>query len=139
DEVDMQQDGLRYEVDYFAPSEHLTLAYNDEYGPAADFLGTAHVDPNPAHVTLAVDPGDVYPKLDMAADHAYWVSGVAVRDATQPSSSADNPNARPNGRVDVLSHGFGVGDPVPSGPQAGAGVLTGGNLPALAYTRQFQT
>ena len=139
DTVGMQQDGLRYETDLFAPSEHLTLAYNDQYAPAAAFLGTAKVDPDPAHVTFSADPGDAYPKLDLAADHAYWVSGVTVRDTSAPSPTADNPNSRPHGTVDVLSHGFGVGDPTPSGPQAGAGVLTGGNLPALAYTRQFQT
>ncbi|SEH10428.1 glucodextranase DOMON-like domain-containing protein [Thermoleophilum album] len=32
-----------------------------------------------------------------------------------------------------------VSDPPPSGVQAGAGVLTGGAIPALPYTRQFQT
>jgi hypothetical protein len=43
------------------------------------------------------------------------------------------------GSIDATSHGFGAGDPTPSGTQAGAGVLTGGMLPAIAYARQYQT
>src|SRR5205823_3930499 len=43
--------GYRYEFDLFNPAEHLTLAINDEFGPAATFLGTTVVDRNPAHVT----------------------------------------------------------------------------------------
>jgi len=43
------------------------------------------------------------------------------------------------GSIDVFSHGFGVGDPKPSGTQTGAGTLTGGTLPAIGFTRQFQT
>ena len=32
--------GYRYEFDQFQAGEHLTLALNDEYAPAAAFLGT---------------------------------------------------------------------------------------------------
>jgi hypothetical protein len=41
--------------------------------------------------------------------------------------------------IDAVSHGFGVGDPQPSGRQLGAGVLTGGLIPAMPYKRQYQT
>src|SRR5204863_4562347 len=33
--------GYDYELDVFAPGEHLSLAVNDQFKPAADFLGTA--------------------------------------------------------------------------------------------------
>jgi hypothetical protein len=41
--------------------------------------------------------------------------------------------------VDAVSHGFGTGGAVPSGTQRGAGTVTGGMLPALAYVSQAQT
>ncbi len=118
--------GYRYELDIFAPAEHLTLAVNDEYGPAAAFLGTARVDRDPPHVTFVRDKALEYPQLDLVADHAYWVSGVTLRTGTR-------------GQVDVLSHGFGVGDPTPSSTRHGAGSLTGGTLPAIAFSRQYRT
>jgi hypothetical protein len=43
--------GYRYEFDQFQAGEHLTLALNDEYAPAAAFLGTETIDSDPAHVT----------------------------------------------------------------------------------------
>ena len=48
--------GYRYEFDQFQAGEHLTLALNDEYAPAAAFLGTETVDRNPAHVTYVYNP-----------------------------------------------------------------------------------
>jgi hypothetical protein len=73
--------------------------------------------------------------MDFAADgtaagHAYWVYGVSLRD---PSGTA------PLGKVDVRSHGFGVGDPVAAATQTGAGVLTGGQIPAIPYTSQSKS
>src|SRR5437867_1684909 len=41
--------GYRYELDIFTPSEHLTLAINDQFAPAAAFLDLAKVNRNPAH------------------------------------------------------------------------------------------
>jgi hypothetical protein len=64
---------------------------------------------------------------DTVANHAYWLSGLTLRDATG--------NA-PLGQVDALSGGFGKADPVPSSTQAGGGTLTGGNAGPLAYTEQ---
>jgi len=119
--------GYRYEFDSFAPAEHLTLAINDQFQPAADFLGTTTVDRNPAHVTYVVNPKMDFPEMGGPANHAYWLSGLALRD-----SSGD----APRGTIDVRSEGFGVGDPVPGPTQHGAGALTGGTLPAIAYTSQ---
>jgi hypothetical protein len=73
--------------------------------------------------------------MDFAADgtsagHAYWVYGVSLRDAG---------GTAPLAKVDVRSHGFGVGDPPPSATQTGAGTLTGGQIPAIPYTSQSKS
>jgi hypothetical protein len=122
--------GYRYEFDQFQAGEHLTLALNDEYAPAAVFLGTETIDPNPTHVTYVYNP-----TMDFAADgtaggHAYWVYGVSLRDAG---------GTAPLGKVDVRSHGFGLGDPAPAATQSGAGALTGGQIPAIPYTSQSKS
>jgi hypothetical protein len=122
--------GYRYEFDAFVPAEHLTLAVNDQFAPAADWLADRRVSLEPPHVTYSYNPTMDFPADGTAAGHAYWISDVGVRDTSA------NP---PVGTVDVRSHGFAVGDPTPSGPRPGAGLLTGGNLAALAYTREIQT
>jgi hypothetical protein len=61
------------------------------------------------------------------ADHAYWLSGIALRDGG---------GAAPLGTVDARSLGFGQGDPQPGATQTGSGSLTGGNLGSIAYTSQ---
>jgi hypothetical protein len=120
--------GYRYELDVFAPGEHNSFAVIDQYAPAAAFLGTAHVDRDPPHVTYVVNPAIDYPALGLVADHAYWLSGLRVASGAK------------TGTIDAASEGFGSSDPAPSGPQAGTGTLTGGNvLPAVAYTRSYQT
>jgi len=117
--------GYRYELDIFT-GEHLTLAINDQFAPAAEFLGTASVIRNPAHVTYVVDPSLDHPDLGFTADHAYWLSQIKPRSAGQ-------------GTVDAFSHGFGMGDRPPNATQFGAGTLTGGNLGTLAFSRQYKT
>jgi hypothetical protein len=119
--------GYRYEFDQFQAGEHLTLALNDEYAPAAAFLGIDTVDPDPAHVTYAYNPTMDFPADGTSAGHAYWLYGISLRDG---SGSA------PLGQVDVRSEGFAVGDPTPSATQHGAGALTGGQIPAIPYTSQ---
>jgi hypothetical protein len=122
--------GYRYEFDQFQAGEHLTLAINDEYAPAASFLGTDTVLSNPAHVTYVYNPTMDFPADGTTAGHAYWVYDVALRDSS---------GAAPLGKVDVRSHGFGVGDPAPSATQTGAGALTGGQIPAIPYTSQSKS
>jgi hypothetical protein len=120
--------GYRYELDVFAPGEHNSLAINDEFDQAAAFLGDATVDRNPPHVTFVANPALDLPQFDYVSDHAYWLSGVKLRDG-----------AGGTGRIDVLSHGFGAAEPDPTGTQAGAGTVTGGNLlPEYPFTRQFK-
>ena len=119
--------GYRYEFDEFQAGEHLTLAINDEYAPAAAFLGTETVNRDPSHVTYVYNPTMDFPADGTTAGHAYWVYGVTLRDSS---------GTAPLGKVDVRSHGFGVGDPVPGETQHGAGALTGGQIPAIPYTSQ---
>jgi hypothetical protein len=128
--------GYRYELDVYQPCanskcsplfpNHLELAVNDQFHPAADFLGTARVDRNPAHVTYVADAARDHGNLKLVGNHAYWVSNVKLRGGS-------------SGQIDAVSRAFGVGDPPVSGKQLGAGSLTGGYLGPLAFTRQFKT
>jgi pimeloyl-ACP methyl ester carboxylesterase len=118
--------GYRYQLDEFSPGEHNTFALNDEYGPAASFLADDTLQRNPAHVTFGVDPAINFPSYRLVGDHAYWLSGLTVR----------SPGAK--GSIDATSRGFGAGDPVASGTQPGAGTLSGGMIPAIAYVSQSQ-
>ena len=117
--------GYRYAFDVFPTADHFALAVNDAYEPAADFLGTKRVVRNPAHVTYVVNPTMDFANRDTVADHAYWLSGLRVRDTSG--------NA-PLGEVDAVSGGFGTGDPVPGSTEVEPGTLPSGNLGPLAYT-----
>jgi hypothetical protein len=134
----------RYQLDVYQPCanplcspvlpNHLMLAINDQFAPAAAFLGSATVDPNPAHVTYVVDAARDAPNYGITGDHAYWVSGLTIRSRSHTASNGD-----PEGEIDVFSHGFGTSDPVPSGSQPGTGTLVGGNMGPLAYASLTQT
>ena len=137
--------GYRYELDVFEPCpaspnpqkcsplfpDHLELAVNDQFAPAAAFLDTATVNRNPAHVTYVQDAERNRSNLGIVGDHAYWVSGVTLSNPSHKSSNGD-----PEGEIDAFSHGFGAGDPTPSSTQIGQGSLTGGNLGSLQYASQ---
>jgi hypothetical protein len=123
---DLTAAGLRFEERLFTASDHLSLATNDEYGPAAAFLGTSRVDRNPAHVTYVVDTTEDSAAAETVGDHAYWVSGLAVRDAKK------------DGTFDARSEAFGTGDPKPLGLQQGAGTLDGGTHGPMPYADRSQ-
>jgi hypothetical protein len=140
--------GYRYELDVFQPCpttfypekcqplfpDHLELAVNDQYAPAAAFLGTAAVNRNPAHVTYVEDAARSRPGLGIVADHAYWVSGLTLSSQSHTASNGD-----PEGEIDAFSHGPGVGDPTPSSTQVAHGTLTGGNLGPLQFVSTNKT
>ena len=128
EEQAMANDGLDFEWDLFAPAEHLTLTLNDEYAPAEAFIATTKNNVNPPHVTFVRNPSMDAANYDVVNDHAYWVSGIVERDTTKTI-----------GTIDILSHGFGVGDPPVSAAAPVAGTLTGGYVAALAYTGFKQT
>src|SRR5829696_6646996 len=115
----------RYEFWAFAPAEHLTLAAFDQYEPSAAFLGDAEVDRNPAHVTYVRNPTMDFPDAGTQADHAYWLSRIEVSDASSTF-----------GTIDVMSEGFGAGDPAATETRNDAGQLSGGNFGSLGFQRQ---
>jgi pimeloyl-ACP methyl ester carboxylesterase len=117
--------GIRFEEDKFLTADHLTLAANDEYGPGVAFLGTTRVDRNPYHVTYVVDPTEDNALATTVGDHAYWVSGLRVRKSGI-------------GTVDAVSAAFGIKDAAVLPVQPGAGVLTGGEIPAMAFVSRSQ-
>jgi hypothetical protein len=131
--------GYRYELDVYRPCvstlcsplfpDHLELAINDQFAPAAAFLGSATADVDPAHVTYVEFTPRNVAKYGIVGDHAYWISGLAVRDPSAKSASGQIGE----GEIDALSHGFGLADPAPSAVRVGAGTLTGGNLGPLQY------
>ena len=118
--------GYRYRFRAYESGEHLTLSLNDEYAPAADFLADTTVNLNPPHVTYVENPSMDFPDVGMVGGHAYWLSGVGVRD----------PGAQLRGRIDARSAGFGVGDAPALPTQPLAGALTGGNLGPATFTGQ---
>src|SRR5205807_6149545 len=126
-EKELAAAGLRFTEFLFPVADHLTLATNDEYGPAAAFLSTGTVNLKPAHVTYVVDPSQDNAAAGVTANHGYWVSGVTERDTTQAT-----------GRIDAVSEEFGVGDPTPTGVAQGAGVLLGGNHGPMSFVSREQ-
>jgi predicted esterase len=130
--------GYRYELHAHQPCanpscsplfpNHLQLAINDQYAPAAAFLGTNTVERSPAHVTYYLDAARNHANLGVVGDHAYWVSGLTLRDPGQADSSGD-----PSGQIDAVSHGFGTTDPIAGPTQVGTGQLEGGNLGPIQF------
>jgi len=122
--VAQQLDALnyRYEKDTFPGYDHFAFATFDNYTWPTQFLDNATVDSDPAHVTYVVNPTMDFGDVGVTADHAYWLSGLTVRDPSQI-----------RGTVDVRSEGFCQGDPPASATQFGAGVA------ATPYTRQYKT
>jgi hypothetical protein len=130
--------GYRYELDVYRPCastlcsplfpDHLELTINDEYAPAAAFLGSAVVDYDPSHVTYVVDPERNVSRYALVGDHAYWLSDLTLR-----NPAADGPSGRPEAQIDAVSRGFGVGDPTPSSEKLGAGTLSGGYMGPIQY------
>ena len=123
---DLTAAGLRYRHLLFPTADHLTLAGNDEYGDGALWLGDHRVDRDPSHVTFVVDPREDSPSVG-TANHAYGLSGVAVRDAA----------AAPTGTIDVRSAASGAGVPPVLPVATRGGVLVGGQQP-MAYAERSQ-
>ena len=114
--------GYRYEFDVFSPAEHLTLAINDQFAPAAAFLGDAQVKRDPAHVTFVRNPTMDFGDAGTVADHAYWLSAIGVRSGTGDAAL---------GTVDAESGGIPEAD-APATPTArGGGSLDGGHVRVL--------
>ena len=118
--------GYRYTFDLFNAAAHLSLATNDNYAPAAEFLGDARAVRDPAHVSYVVNPTMDAEQAGLVGDHAYWLSDLRVRDPDAPN---------PRGRIDVRSEGTGERDPAPR-PTTVTQDTLGGNHLAEPFTRR---
>jgi hypothetical protein len=114
--------GLRFIYWLFPSADHLTLATNDEYLPGAQWLASHTVQRDPAHVSFVVNPAQDSAAGMVVADHAYWLSDIALRD---PEAGT--------GTLDVRSEGFGVGDAPALAVAEGAGALEGGSHGPMSY------
>ncbi len=119
----LAQLGYVYGFSSFHAAEHVTLAVNDQFAPAAEFLGDGRVDPDPPRVSYVLNPAMDDPDHGLVADHAYWLSGMRTREAGF-------------GRIDVRSEGHGVGEAEPAPVERGPGVLTGGAKAPLPFTQE---
>jgi LPXTG-motif cell wall-anchored protein len=117
--------GVPHVYDQFVTADHLTLASNDEYQPGADYLGEVRADRSPARISYVVDPREDNAAAGVVADHAYWLSGLRVRDA-----------AAGTGTVEVLSEAFGQGVPEVLPVEPGAGAVTGGAFGTAPYVER---
>ena len=107
--------GYRYEFFSFLGQGHAFVLGN-EFQPMVDWLGDRRVVRDPAHVTYVLNGMMDEPEVGLNADHAYWVSELQLRDASVTP---------PVGTIDVFSHGFGVGDPMPTPTHFESGELQG--------------
>lgn len=120
EQVRLALDELGYRYDW--------RVYTGQHGPffptneeSAAFLGTARVNPNPPHVTYVYNGVMDQPEWGLNSDHAYWVSGITLRDPAVDDE---------RGTVDAVSHGFGVADAQasrtePTAGTSGVNVYTG--------------
>jgi hypothetical protein len=76
-------------------------------------------------VTSVVPPVDHNALATAVADHAYWTSGLKTRKGG-------------TGTIDAVSGAFGTTDAKVLPLAYGAGVLTGGEIPAMAYVSRAQ-
>ena len=96
-----------------------------DWQPFADFLGDKKRAPDPARVTYAVLQAAIEPRFGINADHAYWVSGLKIRDANGlfAADKADPQSmATPYGEIDVFSYGFGRGEAPRVAPARDTGI-----------------
>jgi hypothetical protein len=121
--TDMTAAGVRFIHHLFPSADHLTLATNDEFGAAAAFLGEHRADRSPRHVTYVVDPREDSTAASAVGDHAYWASGLRVRDT----------KAAPTGTIDARSARFGFGDEPVLDILTGQGTLDGGAHGPMPY------
>jgi hypothetical protein len=132
-------DGYRFQTDIYRPCastlcspafpDHLELAVNDEYAPAASFLGSAEINYDPFHITYVVPTSLDVPKYNFTATHAYWLADLTTRTVGKTNA----------GEINTISLGFGKGDPTPSALRNGLGALTGGYMGPIQYVSLAKT
>jgi hypothetical protein len=130
----LQKEGLRFVFDQFPAADHLTLATNDEYSPLVEFLETPRLNPDPSHVTFVVQTKRDSARAKTVADHAYWLSGLKLRNTESPDGSV----VGPSGQIDAYSQAFGLGPAMAKGAVTSMGVLQGGAHGPTPYIRSSQ-
>jgi hypothetical protein len=95
--------GYRYKFWSVAMDHGVGVATHNDFLPAiSEFLGQREIEPEPFHVTYARMPSTDLPDLDFVHNRAYWLSGIELRDASDPLAK---------GVIDAVSLGFGKSDP----------------------------
>jgi pimeloyl-ACP methyl ester carboxylesterase len=124
----LDQLDYEYEALSFLGAEHALVGQLllDDATQAVEFFEGRRVVSDPAHVTYVVNEEMSQPEVGLTADHAYWLSGLQVRDRTLEA---------PTGSVDAFSHGLGVADPARSATDTGEGLYPGTSYPYL-YQRK---
>ncbi|MEC9407552.1 MAG: hypothetical protein VX549_09775 [Pseudomonadota bacterium] len=117
--------GYRFDAYLFQTWDHLTPSTYDYYQPMADAVGHAEVHRDPHHITYVLAPQEDEPRVDAIADHAYWLSGLSLREASLET-----------GTIDAYSEGFGLAEPVAESLSPSAGLLTGGHHEPAPYLRR---
>ncbi len=94
--------------------------------PGRRVPGQHRVVRDPFHVTYVVDPLEDSAGSAVVGDHAYWLSGLTVA-----------PGA--TGTIDAVTRAKGLADGAVLPVATSAGVLTGGEIPAMAYGSSTRT
>jgi len=117
-----------------------------DWQPFADFLGSKKRVLDPPHVIYYLNTEAHQPEFGMNADHAYWVSGLTVRDARhegqipQAVKTDGSASWAPYGRIDVMSHGMGKAEPEPNAIVRSSGTFSFGvDYPWPRYNAQEVT
>jgi hypothetical protein len=118
--------GYRYNKISFVHGHVGSPMIGDEYQPLVDFMNNKTVVRDPPHITFVMNGEENQPEVGLNSDHAYWVSGLTLRDAMV---------SPPIGKIDLMSFAFGVADPAPNPTQTGSGVYVGTTGP-VSYTFQ---
>ncbi len=130
----------------FLKHPHAFSSIPRDWQPFVDFLGMKKRASDPAHIVYGVDADMLEPRFGLNSDHAYWVSNVTLRDLNHQMKAAPNDPvaagtaASPFGVVDIVSYGFGKGDPVPNPLVKGSGSYSFGvDYPWPNYNSQEVT
>lgn len=123
----MTNAGLQYTWYQFLTMDHAFALANDVWTGVPEFLGEARAKPEVPHITYVVNSCFDSERAGIA-NHAWWLSSLAVRDT----------DVSPSATVDAQSLAYGLGDPTPSGEMNSMGVLMGGTKGPQAYQATTQ-
>jgi len=136
-----QIDALGYRYQFWTyPDMHdlLFMVYMDTLAPVAEWMGDARVDRNPPHVTYVLNAAINQPDYGLNADHAYWISGLTLRDNPANTAPLDTLSL---GQIDAFSHGFGLADAAALPTQYAPCLIDGGTtipvMPCIGQSKDW--